>query len=249
MLSQPVTRPRPSCVSGRGPRPGSSTCRHGVASWRRRLGRGQVAKAGAAGLERPPGCGGGAWPPPLRRGALGSRCSRSRSSVRGPSRAFGLRRGSRLAARAVPPLEGETVLRSQQRRQGQPASSFFAGAGSPLGSKDGRGPETQAAEARAAAGRRTVAAGWSALQSAEELLRQWREGPAQRVPSAPPPPRPTQLPCRHGNGGPDNAWSARSSACGFCGCHGDSQGLRFLLMAHYFIFSRFYFLQSTVFKR
>lgn len=92
------------------------------------LERARVARAGAAGLARPPGCGLGgvaaSSPRPARQAVAAAGVDRTFAVGTGPS---GGRGAAALQTRAVPPLERESVPRSQQQRQDQPGSGSFAG--------------------------------------------------------------------------------------------------------------------------
>lgn len=123
------SRGRRHLARPRGPGPGSTTCRGGAASGRRRLG----ASAGAAGVRRwgvaasspPPGAG-QALLPESDGPAFAGGAGRSGGCLAGEGR---VAPGGR---------EGPLVPRSRRRRQGPSARSVSAGAGGPRGGEDGR---------------------------------------------------------------------------------------------------------------
>lgn len=147
---------------------------------------GRAAEAEAVGLERPPGCGRGgvaaSSTPPGRAGQ-----SLLRELI---APAFAIRAGPSVGSGTLLCRRGfcrswrETVLWSQQRRQGQVRERLLRGCRGPSGRRGQPRTEDTGTEAQAAAGLRAAAAPKSDPQPAEEILRQWKADPAGRVASS-----------------------------------------------------------------
>lgn len=147
---------------------------------------GRAAEAEAVGLERPPGCGRGgvaaSSKPPGRAGqSLLQELMAPAFAIRaGPSVGSG---AAALQTRVLPLLEGDCPVVAAAAA-GPVRERLLRGCRCPSGRRGQPRTEDTGTEAQAAAGLRAAAAPKSDPQPAEELLRQWKAGPAGRVASS-----------------------------------------------------------------
>lgn len=148
---------------------------------------GRAAGTEAVGLERPPGCGRGgvaasATPPGRAGQSLLRELIAPAFAIRaGPSVGSG---AAALQTRVLPLLEGDCPVVAAAAAGSSPRVASSRVQGSLWAART----EDTGTEAQAAAGLRAAAAPKSDPQPAEEILRQWKAGPAGRVASSRPAP-------------------------------------------------------------